>query len=194
MSETEAGGYSYSHLFAATVLFSALANVSFTTYLFVRKVPAVYELYLIGAVFCTFYAALGQRASRIFGVGTAILGVSSFSVILTNRLFFDYSGISTIGGDVAIYSFMSGFIALVAWVILTPLSEFLQKRSIDKKRWVAISATLAVAACGLILVMFYNSTVVSFFDSHPWITTLIAVVVSSVVAYIIGGRRSRGKD
>jgi len=193
MGETEEGGYSYSHIFAATVLFSALANVSFTTYLFVRSAPMTSELYLVAVAFCAFYAALGQRASRINGLGMIILAVSSFSVVLTNRLFFDYSGISTIAGDVAFYSFACGLFALVAWVLLTPFWSFLQQRSIDKKRWAAVSATLAVVAFGSILVMFYNSTIVSFFDSHPWITTLIAIAVSSVVAYIVGGRRSRGK-
>jgi hypothetical protein len=193
MSASEEKGYGYLYLFEVTVLFSALATASFLSYVSLRGGSLSYELFMVGVLLCVSFSALGERIGKINQIGKWIFFISAFSISLTHRLFFNPLAIATIWIDIPYYAvifLIFGSFAL--WSFLSYIWSYLCRKRMTKKPLAVIIASMISAILGSYFALTYTATIVSFFDTHPWAMTFIAILVTSVLAFI-GGRRSLGK-
>jgi hypothetical protein len=194
MTLQEVETYSYSHLLATIFVFAAFSNATSISYMLFRGADATYiETFAVCTVFVLFFSVLGQKISRINNIGSMILTVSVFSIVGNYVLFVSWATPTfpflllseMVAGIVLIPLGMMGWNLLgMKWITI--------KKGISRKR--VISYTAGAVAIGLIVVVFaFNANIVTgFFDTHPWVATLIGVVISLIGGIWIG-QRQKGK-
>jgi len=193
MSANKEEVYSYSYLFVVTLFFSALASGIFLFYLLVREsfwIP--YEPVIVGIALCILFSGLGQRLSKVNEIGRWILFVSSLTSILDYEIFVAPTIINLRWSNIIGYSI--GFFIFVWYVLGESLNRswaYLCQRKINKKLLAVIIGGSLLASLAIFLVSAYYTTIVSFFDSHPWAMTLIGVLITLVGGIIIGRRTKK---
>lgn len=191
--------YSYRYLLSIILLFSGLTNFSLLCYWFVQKsffIPL--EPLIVGIVICVSFSALGQRLSKIDGIGKWIFGISTYSSIANYMLFISSRTIDLL---TILFIFVVLFFLLpfLFWTtFLQPLSKSILKYMSQVKfstraRVTVLGGSLLVIFI-LVFASIFSQEIISFFDTHAWVMTLIGIVVSILVAFIGGisiGRKKR---
>jgi hypothetical protein len=82
--------------------------------------------------------------------------------------------------------------ALTAYGIARFLYSLVATRKISGK-YFALTVVALSALGAVVLIYVYQSFVMEFFDQHPWLATILAVIVSSVVSFILATRKKERK-
>lgn len=179
-------GYSYSYLFAVTLVFSSLATEVFILYLSFRgSVWATLDI-IVGLILVLLFSALGQKISKVKELGGWIFGVSTVS----SGVYYNLFALSTIPHllpTVAIFPLLA-WMGYVAWDMLGSGWEYIGKMKVSKKPVILVAA-IAIGILATFFVSIYSIEIMSFLDSHPWIMTLIGVLIG--IGGIIFGRRTK---
>lgn len=179
--------YNYSYLFVVALVFSALATEIFLLYLFLRQIfPTVYEPSIVVIVLSIFFSALGQRLSKVNGIGKWIASISTASSGIYYFIF-----VSPKIENYLIVVSLYAMVAFVVWTFWDPLANvwtYISKTKVSKKPTIVMVTTGVVGIFALYLVFVYSTTIVSFFDRHPWAMTLIGVVLTLLGGIVIGRR------
>ena len=183
--------HSYSHLFVVTLVFSTLATESFLLYSFLRESSLMpYEPEIVYVTISMIFSGLGRRISKVNRGGAWIFGVS----VLSSASYYELFVATTLLGDliprIFSYVFISFFFGFAMWDILPDAWSDLTRRKIAKKNVVIIFGTGVLVILAIFLAFVYSTTIVSFFDSHPWAMTLIGIFVTLFGGILIG-RRSK---
>jgi len=187
--------YSYRYLLSVTWLFSALTNFIFLCYLLLEKrFFAPFEPLIIGVVICVFLSALGQRLSKISGIGKWIFGISTYSSI-ANYMFFVSNRKIDLFTIMFFFVFLFFLLPFLFWMfLLQPLMKYvsLMKFSI-KARAIILGSGLLIVFILVFASVFYQE-MMSFLDAHSWVIPLVGVIVSILIAFKGGisiGRQKR---
>ena len=101
----------------------------------------------------------------------------------------------------ALFSFTGGVIpdALVMVVVASTaygIARFLYSLVATRKisgKYFALTVVALFALGAVVLIYVYQSFIMEFFDHHPWLATILAVIVSSVVSFIVATRKKERK-
>lgn len=177
--------------FVGILVFSTLATEVFLVYLSLRgRSITFWEAIPASVIIGIFFSGLGERITKIQNSSTWVIPISVFTNATYYRLFIDQRIISSlifielIG--YAMFSFVYG-----GWFlsVLLPIGKkYLKQREISRKVALKTVGSLLVILLFGYIAYSYQQTVISFFDSHPWIIGLIGIVVSTIVGVIVGRR------
>lgn len=186
--------YNYSYLFVVSLAFSVLGTEAFLLYLFVRKGPhefTDFDVPIIGFTLWILFSALGQRLSKVNGIRKWILFISGFSSFSYYTVFVTPTIIYKLETLVGIIGIGVGFFAMgwiLIWEVLDNAWTFLNQRKISQKFVAVIFFGIGVSGVVIFLVFVYSTTIMSFFDSHPWIMTLLGILATLLGGIFIGRR------
>ena len=185
--------YSYSYLFTVTSVFSLFATEIFLIYSLVRGSFLTFvELPVVGIILCTFFSVLGQKISKVNEIQIGIFYVSAISIVLHYEIFFAPTIITNKLIDVIWYGVLGVLgMGFIYWIFLNFCWKYLSQRKIAKKPIAVIFGSVIVAILAFFFVFIYSTEIMSFFDSHPWIMTLIGVLITLLGGIFIGRRTKK---
>jgi len=184
--------HSYFYLFVVTLVFSALATESFLLYSFLREsfwMPL--EPSIVVVVTSIIFSGLGQRISKINQAGMGILIVSTISSASYYEFFVAPTPLINIGINILVYVFFASMFGFGSWDVLNDVWADLTRRKIIKKTVVLVFGTGLLVILAIFFAFIYSTTIVSFFDSHPWAMTLIGVLATLLGGIFIGRRTKK---
>ena len=178
-------------IFVALLVFSAIATEIFLGYLLVRGRSIIdVEAVLVGTVIWMFFSVVGEKFTKIQDSGRWILLISGVTSITYYRFFYVQKIISILVlGELFFYvivAWMFGWVAL--WELWIWSVTYLRQRKMPRKSALIIVGTFSVASVLTCIVYSYQQTIMSFFDSHPWVVGLIGIVISIIVGVFVGRR------